>query len=134
MNNKLIKLHHVGYLVKQISKSIAVFNKMGFELKGDICFDNDRKAEICFIDSNSILIELVAPTSDSDLYPLLKNYRNQPYHLCYEVKNLDETIIDMEKQGFLLFKSPQKALAISKNAYVAFLMHRYIGMIELLQY
>lgn len=133
MNNNSMKIHHIGYLVKNIEKSIGILEKIGFVIDSAIYFDKDRNADICFISGNGLLLELVSPKIDSDLYPLLKTYSNQPYHLCYEVSDIENTIAELKKQGFLLFKEKQDALAISNTAQVVFLMHRHIGMIELVQ-
>lgn len=128
-----MKLHHIGYLVKNLSKSVAAFEKLGYALRGETCFDDSRRAEICFMDNGDTPVELVSPSGDSVLFPLLKQYCNQPYHLCYEVEDLEKQIEILRKNGYLLFNPPQKAIAIGDDAAVAFLMHRSIGMIELVQ-
>ncbi len=128
-----MNLHHIGYLVKDVSKSIHAFEQLGYTLQGQVCFDPDRKAKICFLVESGSPIELVSPEPESDLFPLLKQYQNQPYHLCYTISDLEAKIENLKNAGFLLFKAPQKAVAIGPDAIVAFLMHRSIGMIELVQ-
>ena len=76
---------------------------------------------------------MVCPNRDSDIFPLLKKFNNTPYHLCYEVEDLAQAIEYLKPEGFLLFKAPQRAMAISDSAQVAFLMHTRMGMIELVQ-
>lgn len=131
MNN--IKIHHLGYLVKNILKAKNVFIDMGFQLKKNIILDDVRNAYICFLDGNGTLIELIQPTIESPIYALLKKYQNTPYHICYEVEDIFKEIQNLEEKGFFLFRETEIAPAISSNAKVAFLIHRDVGMIELLQ-
>lgn len=135
MISKSWKLHHIGYLVVDIEKSIKAYQALGFD-SSFTAYDEDRKAYICFLSGNMCgegRIELVAPTKESDIFPLLKQYRNTPYHLCFEVDDLDKTVATLKKDGFLLFREKQKAMAISDTARVVFLIHASIGIVELVQ-
>ena len=78
-------------------------------------------------------IELVEPSTESDIYPLLKTYNNAIYHVCYAVKNIDFALKELKPHGFLLFRDKQKAPAISESAEVVFLMHTRMGIIELVE-
>lgn len=127
------KVHHLGYLVKDISKSAVAFQLLGYEVEKAVYFDNERLVNFCFLKKHETRIELVEPNRESDIYPLLKNYNNAVYHVCYEVQNIDKAVTELEKNGFLLFRDKQKALAISENAVVVFMMHIRMGMIELVQ-
>lgn len=82
---------------------------------------------------NGIKIELVAPQKNSQIYPLLKNYRDSPYHICYVVENINSAIYELQILGYMMFREPVEAVAISANAKVAFLMKRNVGMIELVE-
>ena len=126
-------VHHVGYLVKKIDKSIQAFEMLGYMAETQVYYDKDRWCKFCFMKKKDIRVELVETCEKSDIYPLLKKYNNSIYHICYKVDNIDTTVDALKKQGFLLFLGKQKATAISSNSYVAFLMHASIGIIELLQ-
>ena len=134
MKNNPVSLHHVGYLVKNLEESKLAFEKMGLMTTKDKTFDPDRKVDICFLGIGSQEIELVSPRKDSGIYPLLKRYNNVPYHTCYIVKDMGEAINELTKKGFLLIEEPSRALAISEDARVAFLMNARIGIVELLQF
>lgn len=82
------KIHHIGYLVKDISGAVETFKTLGFLQENEIFEDDGRKASFCFLVSGGTRIELVSPHKDSDLYPLLKKYRNSPYHICLEVDDI----------------------------------------------
>ena len=61
MEKLLGNIHHVGYLVKNIEKSICVMKSLGFRIIKDKIYDDDRDAYICFIDGNGIIYELIEP-------------------------------------------------------------------------
>lgn len=128
-----MKVHHIGYLVKEIVRSIKAFEALGYHLRGDVQFDDGRLADICFMENSGYCVELIAPHRESDLYPLLKQYQNAPYHMCYCCENLESTIELLKADRYMLFKSPATAPAIGKSARVAFLMHARVGMIELVE-
>ena len=133
--SKVGRLHHIGYMVKDIHKAVAVYEGLDYVLKKAICQDGIRKARICFLEHKFFggVIELVEPEKDSEIYPLMKKYKGTAYHLCYEVESLADSIKVLQEQGFLLFKDRQLAPAIGNMAQVAFLMNPHIGMIELVE-
>jgi methylmalonyl-CoA/ethylmalonyl-CoA epimerase len=59
-------------------------------------------------------------------------YRNMPYHICYESSNLENDLRRLEGKGYIVIQKPEVAPAI-KNNKVAFLMHLYVGIIELVE-
>lgn len=128
-------LHHIGYLVKNMDHSLKAFQALGYSLCSEVVFDDLRQSDIAFLSNGGVFcnIELVAPHKESDIYPLLKIYKNSPYHLCYEVDGIDEVIKLLKKMGFMMFKKVEPAMAIGPNAKVAFMMNTSIGMIEIVQ-
>ena len=126
-------VHHIGYLVKDIDKSVNAFRSLGYEIETDMYYDTERMSHFCFLKKSDVRVELVKPAKDSDIFPLLKTYNNSIYHICYEVMDIDSAISVLKQQGYLLFRDKQTAPAISETAVVVFLMHTRIGIIELLQ-
>ncbi len=124
-------VHHIGYMVKNIKKAIDGYTSLGFSLSKESIWDEDRKSNICFLDGQGITIELIEPSKDSDLAPLIKKFRNVPYHVCYEVDNMEIAIQQMLERGFSISKPTERALAISNTARVTFLTHARLGVIEL---
>ena len=128
-----MKVHHIGYLVKNIDKSIAAFRTLGFRVTIDATWDDGRDAYLSFLENDGYCVELIAPSKESDLYPLLKQYNHAPYHMCYQCDNLEETIHELKAEKFMLFKEPAPAPVIGEYARVAFLMNARAGMIELVE-
>ncbi|MDR0823125.1 MAG: VOC family protein [Endomicrobium sp.] len=126
-----MKIHHIGYLVKEIDKAIEEFKKLGFIITIEKCFDGNYIADFAFLQKDGYCVELICPVNDkSPIYGLMKKHKNSPYHICYEVDNIEQTINDLIKQGYLLFKEIF-SVSVLNNKRFSFLMNSHIGMIEL---
>ncbi len=126
-----MKIHHIGYLVKKIEKAKQSFLKLGYALEQDVVYDDYRKVDICFLVKDGYRVELVSPKSeDSVVSHLIKQYRNAPYHLCYETERFDEERRKLEANGFTCMGEPCPAPALDGKR-VVFLMSASIGIIEL---
>lgn len=128
----MLKIHHIGYLVKKIDAAILSFQNLGYQLTQDTIYDEIRKVHICFLQKETYCIELVSPASkDSVVSGLLKKYKNSPYHICYETENFDEDYQALMSNGFISIDTPTPAPAL-QNREVVFLTSASAGMIELL--
>ena len=45
-----MKIHHIGYLVEDLTKSLKQFEKLGFRQTTKIVHDDIRKIELVFIE------------------------------------------------------------------------------------
>lgn len=128
-----LKIHHIGYLVKKIDKAIQAFSKLGYCLSGPTVYDSCRKTDICFMEKDGYVIELVSPAEpDSVVSGLLKKYKNCPYHICYESCDFDKDYKQLTGQGYTSIDLPSPAPALHERR-VVFLMNPFLGMIELLE-
>ena len=132
-----MQIDHIGYLVKNIEKSICEFKKIGFDIINiddrNYIYDEDRRCYIAFLVLNNTKIELVQPyDEESKLYSLLKNYSNQPYHICLTSENLKRDEEFLSSNGFSTVIEKQKAVAF-KNRNVVFMFNNGTGIIELLE-
>ena len=128
-----MKVHHVGYLVKNIDKSRNAFCILGFSEISEICYDSYRDVNILFMRNGNETIELVSPASDhSPIAPLMKHYRNSPYHICYETDDIVKDTILLQNAGYILFDPPKPAPAID-NRTVCFFQNANTGITELLE-
>ena len=75
---------------------------------------------VCDVDANGPTHRIVSKTG------------NGLYHICYEVDNLEETIMKLRDKGFLLRHAPVPAVACDGKR-IAWMYNRYIGLIELLE-
>lgn len=128
-----MKVHHIGYLVKNMSEAVVDFQLLGYTVSSEAVCDNLRDIDICFMSNNETNIELIVPhQSCKNFSSLRKKIGNAPYHICYISEDFENDLEVLQEKGFLLIDSPKPAVAIS-NRNVAFLMSDSIGLIELLE-
>lgn len=127
------KVHHIAYLVKKIKRSIEHLEILGWKVASECFHDEIRKVDILFLEKEQHRIELVSPYSEESVVAhLMKTFRNAPYHICYEVPNLELAYQRLEEKGFLRIDEPKEAIAFSGRR-VGFWMSNGIGMVELLE-
>lgn len=140
-----MRLHHIGYLVKKIEKSIRAFKTLGYETVS-LCGEPDkefvhdpyRMCDIAFLTLDpdhtgkaQELVELVAPDSEqSPIWGLMSKYKNTPYHLCFESDCLETDLQNLVASGWMIFQPEAPAPAIDGRT-VVFLMNPSAGIIEL---
>lgn len=129
-----MKIHHIGYLVKNLKESERRFLELGGEkIESTKKFDPIRNVNIEFLLNDGYRIELIEPVDKtSELFPLLKKYKNQAYHICYITNNINKSIEELERKHFIVIKAPEIAPCI-ENKKVAFLSGSGIELIELLE-
>lgn len=129
-----LKIHHIGYLVKNIDKAIEKFKQLGFKCVSETTCDEIRYIHICFMEKDGYVIELVSPyDSNSVVSKLMKQYKNSPYHICYLTDKFEETCIALQTGGgYVMVNNPLPAPALEGKR-VVFLISHISGMIELLE-
>ena len=126
-------IHHVGYLVKKLERARKAFEALGYLVEQEIVRDESRKINILFLKKDGYRVELVSPFDSSSVVAgLLTRTGNSPYHVCYEVNDLDAEIERLRDARYVASGSPAPAPACGGKR-VAFMIHPYLGMIELLQ-
>lgn len=132
---KDLKFHHIGIATGDLENSISLYENLGYITQGlRTIIDPIQKVELAFMfRENHPLIELVSPLNDdSPVKSILNKMKTTPYHTCYEVPIIEETINELKKQRFILIQKPTPAIAFN-NKRIAFLFHKNIGLIELLE-
>ena len=135
-----MKIDHIGYLSADIKKSIQTFMALGYEQESVVFEDNiqdgdnkPRNVFICFLRNDETRVELVSPIDeDSDIYHTLKRQGESPYHICYQVDCLEESVHTLKQAGWMVLKKPAKAIALG-NKRVVFMFKRGAGTIELVE-
>lgn len=128
-----MKIHHVGYLVKNINKAEAHFKLLGFQEIIPVKYDKYRDVDILFMEMDGYVIELVSPRSEASVVAnLIKTYKNAPYHICYETEAFDQKIRELVLGGFTRIDEPCPAPALNDRR-VCFLVSSKAGMIEILE-
>ncbi len=126
---KGLNVHHIGYLVKNINKAGEMFSLLGFEVASELTYDEYRQINIQFMQKDGYMIELVEPADkESVVGKLLKKSGSSPYHICYEVEDLEAVTACLRKKSFVLWEEPHPAPAIEGRD-VVFLYSSRIGLI-----
>jgi len=128
-----MKVHHVGYLVKNIDKAMEKFKLLGFQCENEVIYDSIQKANIIFLINSEYRIELIEPVEqDSVTYNLLKKVGNSPYHICYICDDIYASYDLFREQGYSPITDIVEAVAIDKKK-VCFMFNNSVGIIELLE-
>lgn len=127
--------HHIGVATKKMDRSIKSYQELGYELQDNrTIHDPIQNVMIAFMHRlGHPLIELVSPLDEtSPVFNILKKMKTTPYHTCYEVGNIEESIQELKNKKFVIVQQPVQAIAFD-NRLISFLYHRDIGLVELLQ-
>ena len=130
-----MNVHHVAYAVKNVLKAEAGFQALGYEREGEVVDDSFRHVRILFMNNGDTRIELVEPLDDeAPVKAILKKEHGAsvPYHLCYEVDDIEAAVEELKGKGFMPTTGIDPAPAIDGRC-VAFLFSRAAGLIELVQ-
>ena len=132
MNSGLL-FHHMGIACRDINKTATFYIHMGY-VSSPVVDDPLQHVQVCFLDKEGApRIELLAPLDEqSPVLRTLENVGVSPYHLCYQVKDIEAAIGELRQQRFLLVSGPVPACAMGDKR-VAFLFQKHTGLIELVE-
>jgi len=104
-----MKLHHIGYVVKDIT----LYEKnLLFEKKEKEIFDPLQKSQMAlYTNFGSSYIELIQPLDEGSFtYNYLLKNGSMYHHLCYEVSSREELSQIATGQKLILVKGPLPAI------------------------
>ena len=102
MNEVITKLRHVGYIVKDMDKSVSMFKKL-FDLKDDDIRmmtpdDTGGAGAFAFVPAGGIEPELIQPISDY-FKEMTDGMAEGINHIAFQVKDVEQAVKEMEKKG-----------------------------------
>ena len=104
------KVHHVALIVRSIDDALGLWRDMlGLELETVMDIESD-KVRIAFLAVGESKVELVEPTDDTTgVARFLASKGEGFHHVCFEVANLAETLLNLEIGGLeLIDTSPRR--------------------------
>jgi len=129
----MIRIHHTGYAVANLTDSAAEFLRLGYRKVGQQTVDSERNVVIQFMRNGDYLVELIAPLNDkAPVKGILRKVGPTPYHICYEADDLDSEVEKLSGDGYLVVERQAPAPAI-RDRRVAFLFKKDLGLIELVE-
>jgi methylmalonyl-CoA/ethylmalonyl-CoA epimerase len=125
--------HHIGIATRSLEKCIQTFQDLGYEASV-IKIEPSQKVKICFLNkTGSPVLEVIQPMeADSPISRLVKNNGTTPYHICYEVDDIQLAIAEMEEFNFRLLFTPLISEAMDTGLF-CYLFSPNAGLIELYQ-
>ena len=128
-------IHHIGYAVNNMDEAILHFQKLGYVKEGEMRKDAEGgKMYVQFLLNQGTRVELVSPvgTEGSPVDNVIKTIGCTPYHICYEVQNMNEAIKFLKEENYKVIKTPEKT-GVLLNYLIAFLYHKDMGVIEIVE-
>jgi methylmalonyl-CoA/ethylmalonyl-CoA epimerase len=131
------RLHHVGLIVRSIEESMPRYlRSLGGTWDSQIFHDPIQRVKVAFLQpalGPQVQIELVEPAGeDSPVRRFLETANGGMHHLCYEVKNLEESLKEMRAGGARLVRPPKPAVAFQGRR-IAWVLTAENLLIELLE-
>lgn len=129
----MLTFHHIGIACRDIAKTQAFYLQMGYTAS-PIVEDPLQHVRISFLEKDGApRLELLEPLDEKNpVARTLATVGVSPYHMCYEVQDIEAAIADLRRQRFLLVNGPVPACAM-ENRRIAFLYQKNNGLIELVE-
>ena len=127
--------HHVGNAVRDLSRAIPVYrNLFGYVLVSGPFDDPLLNVSVCFLSrgEGDPAIELVAPLGPNSPIDRTLKKGGGPYHICYQVADINAAIRHLTEQGSFLLSGPVPAVAFEMRE-IAWVMTEADLLVELVQ-
>jgi methylmalonyl-CoA/ethylmalonyl-CoA epimerase len=115
-----LKLHHVGFVVKNIQESLGEIKKyIDFETIGKPEFIGTHKVNVCFLKLENINLEFIEPADEqSPISDFLKQKSGGFHHICFEVVDIKKEIKKYEQKGARIIIEPKIGFENRLTAFV----------------
>lgn len=125
------KLDHVGILTGNIIETSKAFEILGYAA-GAITNDDTQQTRICFLcKDGEPNVELVEPyDNNKTMQKMLTKRGVTPYHICYEVNDIDAEYNELVAKNWTALFKPVEAPAFN-NRKICYFWNSEIGLIEL---
>ncbi len=112
------KIHHIGIVVANLEQGKKKFgNVLGLpHLRDEV--SEEFQCKISFFQCGEVLVELIEPTGEGPSDTFLKKHGEGIHHICYEVENIAESLVEMRKKLATDYTAPK---AGAGNSQVFFL-------------
>ncbi len=129
----MLTFHHIGIACRDIAKTQAFYLGQGYTAS-PVVEDPLQHVRISFLEKEGApRIELLEPLDDqSPVARTLATSGVSPYHMCYEVEDIEAAVNHLRGQRFLLVNGPVPACAMDDRR-IAFLFQKNTGLIELVE-
>jgi methylmalonyl-CoA epimerase len=131
-----MKLHHLGFVVRDIAATIPGFVKsMGATWHSQIFADPLQKVNVAFLTTREgdPQVELIEPAGDdSPVLRFLNEKGGGLHHACYEVFDLDQELRNFKGRGAVIVRRAKPAVAFQGRR-IAWVLTSEKLLVELLE-
>ena len=98
----LHKLNHIGIAVSDMENSKNKYIQEGYKIIKEN-YDENFLTDLCLMQKENECIELVYTNNkESTVFNLCSKNTETIYHKCYEVKDINKTILDLKNEKYIL--------------------------------
>ena len=130
----IIGTDHVGVAVPDIEEALSYYRPIGFQVKQHPVIDKDRDVKICFIQNDTLVLELVSPAYKGKKSPVDTYLDSKQgytiYHICYLASDMQAQIELMTDNGYIELHKAAPSIAMEGRK-VAYLYNRVMGLVEI---
>jgi len=130
------QFHHIGIAVNSIKVTAQYYLDAGYVIS-DTIYDPIQNVSIAFLEKNGMpqieLVEAGSADNNSPICKIIEKSGVSPYHICYEVDNIESAINKLKKKKYLPLANPVSAAAMN-NKKICFLYNKDVGLIELVEH
>ena len=126
------RFHHIGYVTDSIGQTSSFYLQAGYQATA-VIEDPIQRVLVQFLTNEGFpRIELIQPIDEnSSVNKILKKNGVAPYHVCYEVDDIDKSFDELvEGQAYIPLFRPVEAIALD-NRLICYLYKKEVGFIEL---
>jgi methylmalonyl-CoA/ethylmalonyl-CoA epimerase len=130
-----LRLHHVGYVVASIEQAMPGFvRSLAATWDEQVIYDPLQKVKVAFLTTRveDPQIELVEPAGEDS--PVLRFLQQGGglHHVCYEVADLEEQLVEFRSRGAVIARRPKPAVAFGGRR-IAWVITAEKLLVELLE-
>ncbi len=115
----MLKLNHIGFVVKDIKEFIEIFRAMGLTEITEAVENPRQRVSASFVnvgENDDVYVELLEPATDvSPISNFLRKRGGGLHHLCFSVDDIEKTSGDLVKKGFTMIVPPEDCKAYDEN-------------------
>jgi methylmalonyl-CoA epimerase len=130
-----LKFHHVGIVVENIEKTAQQYRELfGLQPISAPIADETQRVTVQFLafQGDATSIELIEPRPGESPSRRALEKGGGLNHLCFEVVNLDEYMLQAQSKGVICVCPPVPAAAFGGRR-IAFLYYKGVGLIEFVE-
>jgi methylmalonyl-CoA/ethylmalonyl-CoA epimerase len=128
-----MKIDHICFAVKNLPDGLAYWERVfGYKQMTEMIENTLQKVKVVFLSKDdSLTIKLIEPVEGNRSLLNFVNRGGGFHHICFKCTDIDEKLIELNKEGLLTLVHPQPGEAFNNNK-IAFLLARYGLNIELI--